>query len=566
MRVRDARCRAAGAATLVGAGTLLLALGCGAGDASSGGEDNRSGSGRPAIAFSFGGRIYMMRPDGSGRRRLTGGRFARDAATDSEPAWSPDATTLAVTRWVGVGEASRRQIYLLDPRGGRARRLGVEGDVSSPAWSPDGRRIAFVRETDSDEAIVVADLDGGEQQVLQSVSARPEDRIDVGEPAWSPDGTRLAYTQTTLDRRHTFRPSLYVVDIRTAGTRLLARDAADAAWSPSGRRIAFASVRDRNGKRCWDQCHLWAELYVMDADGTDPVRLTHNRGDERSPSWSPDGRRIAFASDRNYPGVGNSEIYSIRPDGTCLTWLTNGSPASRDPAWRNGATSRDPGACGATRRRPRVEVDTRRARAFARDPGYWLGERYGNLLLGNAEVIGDRRSLPSYAFIYDDCSSFHARACPPGLQLQQVSVCSRSGESSLPAVDDAEYRHRVRSFAARGLLFVDIGQSDLSVVAGRAHVRIFHSTWHRRGRRQTLKAVGALRQIGRQAAPLPPPALPRTLLLRLRRTERAHGRFGSIGAAAQALGIPRLQMRRRLQLARSVRSLPRVRAVACPRG
>jgi hypothetical protein len=313
-------------------------------------------------------------------------------------------------------------------------------------------------------------------------------------------------------------------------------------------------------------CTIHAELYVMDADGTDPVRLTRNRGDDAAPSWSPDGRRIAFASDRNYPDGLSPEIYSVRADGSCLTWLTNGSPASADPAWRNGpGSSSDPGGCGATRRPPRVEVDTRPARAFDRDPGYWLGERYGNLLLGYAEVVRDRRSLPSYAFIYDDCARYQPRACPPGLQLQQVSVCSRSGRSALPAVDDPEYRHRVRAFAARGLLFVDIGQSDLSVIAGRAHVRIFHSTWPRRGRRQTLEAVRALRQIGKPAAPLPAPALPRTLLRKLRLTERAHRRFVSIAATAHALGIPRLLVRRRLDLTRAVRSLPRVRAVACPK-
>ena len=66
------------------------------------------------------------------------------------------------------------------------------------------------------------------------------------------------------------------------------------AWSPDGRRIAFTSERDGN-----------AETYLMNADGSNPVRLTDNPAWDLFPAWSPDGARIAFASDRD----GNLEIY-----------------------------------------------------------------------------------------------------------------------------------------------------------------------------------------------------------------------------------------------------------------
>jgi hypothetical protein len=121
-------------------------------------------------------------------------------------------------------------------------------------------------------------------------------------------------------------------------------------------------------------------------------------------------------------------------------------------------------------------------------------------------------------------------------------------------------------FAARGLLFVDIGQGDLSVITGAAAVRISPDAHSRRGaNRRALAAVRSLRPIGKRAAALPPPALSRTLLHRLRRTERALRRLGSVDAVARTLGVPRVQVRRRLQLARVVRSLPRVRAVRCAR-
>jgi Tol biopolymer transport system component len=450
---------------------------------------------------------------------------------------------------------------LVKPGGGRPRPLtvGVDGvSVSGPAWSPDGQRIAFVRSVQGGEAestIVVAEVDGGGEQVLRR---EPYDidaaRSHLWAPAWSPDGTRIAYTLRSLDRRHRFRPSLYVMNADGGEPRLLARDAGDAAWSPDGRRIAFSSVRDRNGKTCYDQGNYHGELYVMDADGTNPVRLTHNRGDDRSPSWSPDGRRIAFASDRNYPDGRDPEIYSIRPDGSCLTWLTNGSPGSSEPAWRNTpGTSSDPGGCRATRRRPLVRVDLRGVRAVDEHPVYWLGRRYGALLLSYAEAGRD------VGFVYNDCAGYHPRGCPSPIQLQESSVCSR--RTTLRVVNDPSYSFS-GVFAARGLLFVDLGQGDLSAITGRTDVRIFPNS---KPRRRALAAARHLRPLGKPARALPAPALPRTMLRRVRRTERAMRRLGSIAVLTRVLGIPRETVRDRLRLGRAARSLPRVRAVACHR-
>ena len=83
-------------------------------------------------------------------------------------------------------------------------------------------------------------------------------------------------------------------------------------WSPDGRRIAFASDRDGD-----------FEIYVMASDGTDVVKLTQNDASDISPTWSPDGRRIAFASDRD----GNYEVYVIDLERGTETNITN------NPAW-----------------------------------------------------------------------------------------------------------------------------------------------------------------------------------------------------------------------------------------
>ena len=79
-------------------------------------------------------------------------------------------------------------------------------------------------------------------------------------------------------------------------------------WSPDGRRIAFGSDRDGNN-----------EIYVMDADSSNIRRLTHTSDKERTPAWSPDCKQIAFVSDRG----GNWGIYVIHADGSNVRRLAH---------------------------------------------------------------------------------------------------------------------------------------------------------------------------------------------------------------------------------------------------
>ncbi|MHB0857783.1 MAG: DPP IV N-terminal domain-containing protein [Anaerolineae bacterium] len=89
-------------------------------------------------------------------------------------------------------------------------------------------------------------------------------------------------------------------------------------WSPDGRRIAFVS--DRDGNR---------EIYVMNANGSDQMNITSDGADDWTPSWSPDGQRIAFASFRD----GNWEIYVMDAGGTNVTRLTRNTAADYAPGW-----------------------------------------------------------------------------------------------------------------------------------------------------------------------------------------------------------------------------------------
>ena len=89
-------------------------------------------------------------------------------------------------------------------------------------------------------------------------------------------------------------------------------------WSPDGSKIAFVSDRDGN-----------AAIYVMNADGSDQTNLTDTPALDIDPAWSPDGSRIAFVSYRD----GNYEVYVMNADGSDQTNLTNNTADDSDPAW-----------------------------------------------------------------------------------------------------------------------------------------------------------------------------------------------------------------------------------------
>ncbi len=226
------------------------------------------------------------------------------------------------------------EIYLMNPHGKRVRRLTKHPEYdSAPAWSPDGQKITFAsfRDLHRPGGIILAELyvmnaDGTNPINLTQSPEKPD-----GASSWSPDGQQIAFTSAALLKwNNGFRWNIFIMDADGGNLRdLTNHDAEDRSpdWSPDGRQIAFASNRNRDWER-FDRGGNW-EVYVMNTDGANPINLTNNLAWDSSPDWSPDGRRIAFTSNRD----GNSEVYVMNADGTNPINLTNHLASDGSPDW-----------------------------------------------------------------------------------------------------------------------------------------------------------------------------------------------------------------------------------------
>jgi dipeptidyl aminopeptidase/acylaminoacyl peptidase len=219
--------------------------------------------------------IWMTGWDGARSVRVT-------SSPDQEhaPRWSPDGRYLAFLS-SRQNEHDADQLWLLDRAGGEAQRVtNIPGGISEYAWAPDGRRLALIASDPPADS-----LPGGD-----STGRRPKP-IVVDRFVFKYDGEGFLGEQ---------RDHLYLFDLATRRAELVTPGPYDEtmpSWSPDGRRIAFVSRRRPE----FDRSDNW-DLYVVDAKpGAEPHQLTTFPGADldpewgsRAPSWSPDGKLLAY--------------------------------------------------------------------------------------------------------------------------------------------------------------------------------------------------------------------------------------------------------------------------------
>jgi len=256
--------------------------------------------------------IYVMDADGSDRTKIVD-----SPQLDGAPSWSPDGSKIAFVSGRDFA-AHGNEIYTVDSDGTGVERLTeAPGFSLDPSWSPDGSKIVFKsNRNDNTYEIYITDADGSNVTRLTFDNNYPED------PSWSQDGTKIAFSQIVSTSQGGSNRNIYVMDADGSNlvrlTDSLEGDSGPS-WSPDGSKIAFHSLRDRESSSSSDSNY---EIYVMDADGSNQTRLTE--GGERAtgnpswdqyPSWSTDGTKIVFTSNRGR----TNELYVMDADGSNLT-------------------------------------------------------------------------------------------------------------------------------------------------------------------------------------------------------------------------------------------------------
>lgn len=285
------------------------------------------------IAYTDRSGLFVVRPDGSGRRRIAGGKA-------SAPSWDPQGRRLVYGRDGAI---------VVVAVGGHARqpRLVLPESIwdDSPRWSLDGTRIAFVRGPEG------MDSPREISTYIMRADGTGQTRIGRGHgPRWSPDGRHLAFVDAVgaapprMGKLATSR--IMVGDVFRRDAKLVARGT-DPAWSPDGRKLAFMRYefgKEASGPARGSYYVRYSRLFTADADGSDTQLLASSAASgsggihHYSPAWSPDGSTIAVVSigedphhDVTLVDVASRstrtlpiEAYEIAwsPDGTWLAYAT----------------------------------------------------------------------------------------------------------------------------------------------------------------------------------------------------------------------------------------------------
>jgi TolB protein len=258
------------------------------------------------LVYSMAGTLWRQSLDSTTAEQITSG-----AGYDYQPDCSPDG------RWVVYVTYYKdaMELWALDIETKQSRQLTFTGAVNvDPRFSPDGHRLAFVSTSYHGHFhIFVGDFNAGELKDVQRLTGETETDLprfyyskfdhEIS-PTWSPDGAELIFVS---NRGHIYgsggfwrmkaQPGANAHEIRYEETAWKAHPD----FSPDGKRIVYASYLGAQ----------WHQLWTMPAQGGDPFPLSYGDFDNTNARWSPDGKHIAFISNRS----GNTSLWVLEVQG-----------------------------------------------------------------------------------------------------------------------------------------------------------------------------------------------------------------------------------------------------------
>jgi hypothetical protein len=295
---------------------LLAALAFGA--LVAGQLDRQPTLGRPGlIAFSVEGRLMMANPDGAEARRVPGG-----GTVSHDPVWSPDGRKLAFLT-AGSWEDPRRDLIVTDVESGEARVVARSiPNAGYPSWSSDSRSITFGADDRvgpiPSRIIYVVDVETG---TLRPV---PTPDLIAYDPSFSPSENLILFFGHGFDPQN----GLYVIRPDGSGLRRITHAVVDdyylrsfnhPSWSPDGRLVAYYVGTDRQH-----------DIWVASIDGTLEHDVSNHPADEQYVNWSPDGSRLAWLRIRD----AGLQLIVSDPDGLSQVVASGSYPITEAvPQW-----------------------------------------------------------------------------------------------------------------------------------------------------------------------------------------------------------------------------------------
>ena len=273
---------------------------------------------QPTVSYSTGTPVSTDTPIPSS---ITPAHTVSPAATSPSVTATPTPASLRIA--YVHGSVGNTDIYVANADGSERTCVACQTcDEGEPAWSPDGCHIVYQANCGGSYDIWAVDSSGGNPTQLTHTSG-----TDEREPDWSPDGSQIVYRVSAAGSYHNSDGELWVMSAggsnqqRLGGTMILGRSPT---WSLDGQKVLFMS--ERSGR--------W-QIYVYDLHTGNTSRLTSCSTNCRWPCWSSDGQYVAYHSTVSATGNDSATaqtIWIILVGGGPATQLTTGSHAGR-PSW-----------------------------------------------------------------------------------------------------------------------------------------------------------------------------------------------------------------------------------------